>query len=117
VSDSVGVMYLGRLVERGPARVVLGQPNHPYPAMLLEALPDVDGGARERRAIEGELPNPISPPGGCAFHPRCPYADDRCRRERPALTAAGGTDVACHAIAEERLTAGALATARRTVEN
>jgi peptide/nickel transport system ATP-binding protein len=113
VSDAVGVMYLGRLVERGPARAVLGQPGHPYTSMLLEAVPDVDGGSRERRAIDGELPNPISPPSGCAFHPRCPHANERCRREQPELlTSAGGTDVACHAIAEGRLSADMLTASR-----
>jgi peptide/nickel transport system ATP-binding protein len=103
VSDQVGVMYLGRLVERGPAQTVLGRPRHPYTAMLLDALPDIDGGSRDRQPIEGELPNPIAPPPGCGFHPRCPHADERCRRERPELVAADGADVACHAVAEGRL--------------
>jgi peptide/nickel transport system ATP-binding protein len=107
VSDQVGVMYLGRLVERGLAKTVLGRPRHPYTAMLLDALPDIDGGARDRRPIEGELPNPIAPPPGCGFHPRCPYANERCRRERPELVSADGADVACHAVAEGRL--GAIA--------
>jgi peptide/nickel transport system ATP-binding protein len=112
VSDMVGVMYLGRLVERGPAKIVLQSPRHPYTSMLLDALPDIDTGVRERQPIEGELPNPIAPPPGCSFHPRCPYANERCRRERPELADAGGADVACHAVSEGRLTADMLATAR-----
>jgi peptide/nickel transport system ATP-binding protein len=111
VSDHVGVMYLGRLVERGPAKAVFSRPRHPYTAMLLDALPDIDGGARDRQPIEGELPIPIEPPSGCGFHPRCPYANERCRRERPELVAADGADVACHAVAEGRL--GAIASGGR----
>ena len=103
MSDQVGVMYLGRLVERGPAKTVLGRPRHPYTAMLLDALPDIDGGARDRQPIEGELPNPIAPPSGCSFHPRCRYAIERCRRERPELVTVDGADVACHVVAEGRL--------------
>jgi peptide/nickel transport system ATP-binding protein len=103
MSDQVGVMYLGRLVERGSAKTVLGRPRHPYTLMLLDALPDIDGGARDRQPIEGELPNPIAPPTGCSFHPRCRYAVERCRRERPELVTVDGADVACHVVAEGRL--------------
>jgi peptide/nickel transport system ATP-binding protein len=60
----------------------------------------------EREPVAGEVPNPIDPPRGCAFHPRCPHADDRCRRERPSLFAAGGTLVACHAVQEGRVSVG-----------
>jgi len=111
MSDQVGVMYLGRLVERGPVAAVLNRPQHPYTAMLLDALPDVDTIARDRAPITGELPNPIAPPPGCAFHPRCPFANERCRTERPELGSPGdhmgGTEVACHAVAEGRLAAAA----------
>ena len=72
--------------------------------MLLDALPDLEMSGRPRTPVAGEVPNPLDPPAGCAFHPRCPYADARCRAERPRLTA--GRDlvlVACHAVEEGRL--------------
>jgi peptide/nickel transport system ATP-binding protein len=106
VSDRVGVMYLGRLVEVATADQLFTSPRHPYTRLLLETIPRLDppddplGG---REPVAGEVPNPIDPPPGCAFHPRCPYANDRCRRERPSLLAAGGAPVACHAVQEGRL--------------
>ena len=106
VSDRVGVMYLGRLVEVATADQLFTAPRHPYTRLLLETIPRLDppgdplGG---REPVAGEVPNPIDPPPGCAFHPRCPYANDRCRRERPSLLAAGGAPVACHAVQEGRL--------------
>ena len=103
VADRVGVMYLGRLVELGPRDAVLNHPRHPYTRLLLDAIPDLsmEGGARP--AIPGEVPNPLSPPPGCAFHPRCPLANERCRNERPVLQAAAADVlVACHAIQEGR---------------
>jgi peptide/nickel transport system ATP-binding protein len=99
VADRVGVMYLGRVVELAPARRLFSMPRHPYTRMLLDAIPDLTASGRPRIPVAGEVPNPLAPPAGCAFHPRCPHADDRCRRERPVM--AGG--VACHAIAEGRL--------------
>jgi peptide/nickel transport system ATP-binding protein len=99
VADRVGVMYLGRVVELAPARRLFSMPRHPYTRMLLDAIPDLTASGRPRIPVAGEVPNPLAPPAGCAFHPRCPHADDRCRRERPEM--AGG--VACHAIAEGRL--------------
>ena len=99
----IGVMYLGRLVEVGPTRDLFHAPRHPYTRMLLDAVPDLDMTGRARKPVEGEIPNPIDPPTGCAFHPRCPFADARCRAERPQLLAAGAAVVACHAVEEARI--------------
>ena len=104
IADRVGVMYLGRIVELAPTRRLFTAPRHPYTRMLLAAVPDLAMTGKARTAVAGEVPNPLDPPPGCAFHPRCPYADDRCRREVPALLAVdGGGVVACHAVAEDRL--------------
>ncbi|WP_422365838.1 ABC transporter ATP-binding protein [Pelagibius sp.] len=105
ISDMVGVMYLGRLVEWGEARALFRNPQHPYTRMLLDAIPDLEMTGRHRIPVAGEVPSPISPPSGCHFHPRCPFANDRCRQEapKPLLTAAG--EVACHAVEENRLPA------------
>ena len=104
VSHVVGVMYLGRLVEVAPTRALFETPKHPYTRLLLEALPRLDTRGRDRAPITGEIPSPLDPPPGCAFHPRCPHANDRCRVERPELrTEADGSQVACHAIAERRI--------------
>ena len=104
ISDFVGVMYLGRLVEWGPARRVFERPQHPYTRMLLDAIPDLEMTGRRRTPVAGEVPNPISPPSGCHFHPRCPFADERCRQDAPhALALPEGGEVACHAVEEGRL--------------
>jgi len=104
VSDRVGVMYLGRIVELAPKRTLFAMPRHPYTRMLLDAIPDVRMTGKSRTPVAGEVPNPLDPPPGCAFHPRCPYADARCRRERPDLRpAAEGARVACHAVEEGRI--------------
>ncbi|WP_119352986.1 ABC transporter ATP-binding protein [Azohydromonas sediminis] len=103
VADEVGVMYLGRLVELAPKRELFARPRHPYTRMLLDAIPDIHMTGRARTPVQGEVPNPLNPPGGCAFHPRCPHADARCRRERPALTTFKGVQVACHAVEEGRI--------------
>ncbi len=103
MADRVGVMYLGRLCEVGDAQEVLSRPKHPYTRMLLDALPDLSISGRERMPVAGEVPNPIDPPPGCGFNPRCPFANERCRRERPELRALGNTMIACHAIEENRL--------------
>ena len=105
ISDMVGVMYLGRLVEWGEARSLFRNPQHPYTRMLLDAIPDLEMTGRHRIPVAGEVPSPISPPSGCHFHPRCPFAEERCRVEapRPRPTAAG--EVACHAAEEGRLPA------------
>ena len=108
ISDRVGVMYLGRLVEVADARRLFDAPQHPYTRMLLDAIPDLDMSGRPRTPVAGEVPNPLDPPPGCAFNPRCPLADDRCRRERPELKAApNGGVAACHAVEEGRLPARA----------
>ncbi len=106
ISDRVGVMYLGRLVEVATADQLFTAPRHPYTRLLLETIPRLDPPDEifgEREPVAGEVPNPIDPPPGCAFHPRCPSATDRCRRERPSLLAASGALVACHAVQEGRL--------------
>lgn len=104
VATEVGVMYLGRLVEVGPVDAVLTRPAHPYARMLLDALPDLEMTGRPRTPVAGEVPNPLEPPSGCAFHPRCPHANERCKVERPMLKAVdGGPKVACHAVEEARI--------------
>ncbi|GAB4036035.1 MAG: dipeptide ABC transporter ATP-binding protein [Rubrivivax sp.] len=103
VSDQVGVMYLGRLVELADKRDLFGAPRHPYTRMLLDAIPDIHMTGRARTPVQGEVPNPLNPPGGCAFHPRCPHANARCSQERPALKEFKGIRVACHAVEEGRL--------------
>ena len=102
VSDDVGVMYLGRLVELAPKRTLFAAPRHPYTRMLLDAIPDIHMTGRARTPVQGEVPNPLNPPTGCAFHPRCPLANARCSAERPQLRAHEGAQVACHAVEEGR---------------
>jgi len=99
----IGVMYLGRIVELAPAAELFRAPRHPYSRMLIDAVPDLAMSGRQRKPIEGEIPNPIAPPPGCAFHPRCPHAFARCRSETPQLLAAGARSAACHAVAEARI--------------
>lgn len=97
LSDRVAVMYLGRVVEEAPADEIFLDPLHPYTEALLHAAPDLHKDAAEGSAATGEMPNPISPPGGCPFHPRCPYAMDVCRVESPPLVRPSpGRTVACH---------------------
>ncbi|MDX1374545.1 MAG: ATP-binding cassette domain-containing protein [Burkholderiales bacterium] len=103
VAERVGVMYLGRLVEIADADALFARPRHPYTRMLLDALPDLEMSGRPRTPVAGEVPNPLDPPRGCAFHPRCPHADARCRAERPPLLARDAGAVACHAVAEGRI--------------
>ena len=103
VSDRVGVMYLGRIVELSTRERIFGRPRHPYTRMLLDAIPDLAMSGRARTPVAGEVPNPLTPPSGCTFHPRCPYADARCRAERPQLAADPQGSVACHAIEEKRV--------------
>jgi peptide/nickel transport system ATP-binding protein len=105
VSDEVGVMYLGRLVELADKATLFSSPRHPYTRMLLDAIPDIGMTGRARTPVQGEVPNPLTPPSGCTFHPRCPHADDRCRRERPQLGLFKGVRVACHAVVEGRIAA------------
>jgi peptide/nickel transport system ATP-binding protein len=101
MADRVGVLYLGRLVEEAAPDELNALPRHPYSRMLLEAAPRLDAFGREIDPPKGEIPDPISPPPGCAFHPRCPIAVDRCRQERPALRPLGGARVACHRAGED----------------
>jgi peptide/nickel transport system ATP-binding protein len=103
VSDQVGVMYLGRLVELADKQSLFANPRHPYTRMLLDAIPKMHDTGRARTPVQGEVPNPLSPPPGCAFNPRCPHANDRCRSERPVLQDFAGIRVACHAVEEGRL--------------
>jgi peptide/nickel transport system ATP-binding protein len=103
VSDAVGVMYLGRLVELADKIELFARPRHPYTRMLLDAIPDIHMSGRARTPVQGEVPNPLNPPSGCAFHPRCPHANARCSAERPKLLEIGGVRVACHAVEERRI--------------
>ena len=103
VSDQVGVMYLGRLVELADKADLFARPRHPYTRMLLDAIPDIHMSGRSRTPVQGEVPNPLNPPSGCAFHPRCPHANARCAGERPALVEFKGVRVACHAVQEGRI--------------
>ncbi|MFM7778823.1 MAG: ABC transporter ATP-binding protein [Alphaproteobacteria bacterium] len=102
VSDRIGVMYLGRIAELAPAESLFRHPRHPYTRALMEAIPDLDMTGRTRIPVGGEVPSPITPPSGCAFHPRCPLAGPRCKAERPELKPAGDAMVACHAVEEGR---------------
>lgn len=99
MADQVGVMYLGLICEVAPVENIFKNPLHPYTRLLLETIPDVEMTGRKRVPVAGEIPNPIEPPTGCAFHPRCPLAFNLCQKTRPALLPAG-TDirVACHAV-------------------
>ena len=103
VADDVGVMYLGRLVEVAPKLELFSHPRHPYTRMLLDAIPDIHMSGRARTPVQGEVPNPLNPPSGCAFHPRCPHANARCSSERPALINFQGIHIACHAVEEGRI--------------
>jgi peptide/nickel transport system ATP-binding protein len=99
IATRVGVMYLGSLVETADAKQLFEQPRHPYTRMLIDAIPDLQMTGKARTPVAGEVPNPLAPPSGCAFHPRCPHASGLCRSERPTLLPlAPGSAVACHAI-------------------
>ena len=103
VSDQVGVMYLGRLVELADKHTLFDNPRHPYTRMLLDAIPKMHDTGKARTPVQGEVPNPLNPPPGCAFNPRCPHVNERCRTERPQLLTLGGIRIACHAVEEGRL--------------
>jgi dipeptide transport system ATP-binding protein len=119
IADNVAVMYLGKIVEEGPRRAIFARPAHPYTRALLASTPSLEAGSargaprrgeaaqsgtkvgrRERVILRGELPSPLNPPGGCAFHTRCPHAIERCRSEVPELERLGEVMVACHRAAE-----------------
>jgi len=103
VSDQVGVMYLGRLVELADKHTLFDSPRHPYTRMLLDAIPKMHDTGRARTPVQGEVPNPLNPPTGCTFHPRCPHVNERCKAQRPALLEIGGVKIACHAVEEGRI--------------
>jgi peptide/nickel transport system ATP-binding protein len=94
MASRIGVMYLGRIVEIAEGRELFSQPRMPYTRMLLGAVPDLAMSGRARIAVKGEIPNPIDPPRGCTFHPRCPDVFDLCRQAVPDLI----DGVACHAV-------------------
>jgi peptide/nickel transport system ATP-binding protein len=111
VSDRVGVMYLGKLVELGDKQTVFSNPQHPYTRMLLDAIPDIGMTGEARTPVSGEVPNPLTPPTGCTFHPRCSFANSRCSSEIPEMKSVtllskgeqSTTRVACHAVEENRI--------------
>ncbi|WP_342478495.1 dipeptide ABC transporter ATP-binding protein [Paenibacillus sp. FSL H7-0350] len=98
ISDRVAVMYLGRIVELAPTKALFAKPLHPYTQALMSAVPVPNPGLKKQRIIlTGDVPNPETPPTGCAFHPRCPHAMDRCKSEAPLLRELdSGHQVACH---------------------
>lgn len=96
ISHRIAVMYLGKIVEQGPAEVIVNRPQHPYTRALLSAVP-VPGADRQRRVIlPGAIPSPADPPPGCSFHPRCPDAMDQCHRRAPEQSETGESTVWCH---------------------
>ena len=102
VSDKVGVMYLGQIVELADKHTLFGNPQHPYTRMLLDAIPQLKTTGHSRTPVQGEVPNPLHPPSGCSFHPRCPLVKERCKTERPSLLNLKGIQIACHAVEEGR---------------
>jgi peptide/nickel transport system ATP-binding protein len=96
VSDEVGVMYLGRIVELADKALLFARPRHPYTRMLLDAIPDIHMSGRARTPVQGEVPNPLAPPPGCPFHPRCPDAVAICRAVMPPLAPTSAGVAACH---------------------
>ena len=103
ISNRVGVMYLGRIVEIAETKTLFNRPLHPYTQMLQSAIPDIKMSGKARTPVAGEVPNPLNPPTGCAFHPRCPFANERCKAERPELKNYSGTLAACHGVEEGRI--------------
>ena len=102
VSNKIGVMYLGKLCEVASSKELFASPKHPYTKLLLATLPDMEMTGKERVPVQGEVPNPIDPPTGCAFHPRCSLANQRCKQEPPTLIKSDSSFVACHAVEEDR---------------
>jgi peptide/nickel transport system ATP-binding protein len=95
IADRVGVMYLGRVVELAPKAELFKNPKHPYTRMLLDAIPDLQMTGRARTPVAGEVPNPLNPPSGCTFHPRCPQATEACKTSIPPLKSIGSRLLAC----------------------
>jgi peptide/nickel transport system ATP-binding protein len=100
ISTRVGVMYLGRIVEIAATKTLFERPLHPYTRMLESAIPDITMSGKARTPVAGEVPNPLDPPTGCTFNPRCPFAREKCRVDRPELLPFDGARVACHGIHE-----------------
>jgi len=98
MATRIGVLYLGKLVEIAEGKTLFKNPQHPYTRMLLDAVPDLDMTGRKRKPVEGEIPNPIDPPSGCAFHPRCALIHDRCKQHMPELKQHGKGEAACFAL-------------------
>jgi peptide/nickel transport system ATP-binding protein len=96
MSDDIAVMYLGRIVEQAPAEELFAAARHPYTRLLLDTIPDLEEPKRHRVLETGEVPNPIDPPSGCTFHPRCALAIGKCSVESPALRSIAGGRAACH---------------------
>ena len=114
MADRIAVMYLGRVVETAKVDDLFNQPAHPYTAALLASVPRVGRGKRQPgKSLSGEVPSPISPPSGCAFHPRCPAAQARCRSEVPVAQSVNsqGHQVACHFPITQKITQTAMAAA------
>jgi oligopeptide/dipeptide ABC transporter ATP-binding protein len=101
MADRIGVLYLGRLVEVSDGKTLFRAPQHPYTKMLLEAVPNLAAGGQGRKRVEGEIPNPIDPPPGCAFHPRCPAVMEVCRKTVPPAVPTSTGYAACFAVAAE----------------
>ncbi len=102
MSNRIGVLYLGRLVEVAEAKRLFTEPQHPYTRMLLDAVPDLSLSGRRRTPVTGEIPNPINPPSGCAFHPRCPQVFEPCRHQTPMSTATATGQAACHLLTHDQ---------------
>jgi oligopeptide/dipeptide ABC transporter ATP-binding protein len=100
MASRIGVLYLGRLVEVSDAKAIFRQPQHPYTRMLLDAVPDLALSGRRRQPVTGEIPNPIAPPPGCAFHPRCALAEPRCKTTFPVPRPSAIGSVACHLVGD-----------------
>jgi peptide/nickel transport system ATP-binding protein len=101
MANRIGVLYLGRLVEVADGKTLFSAPEHPYTRMLLDAVPDLALSGRRRKPVEGEIPNPINPPPGCPFHPRCPLVMDICSRDAPPVVPTATGTAACFAVAEK----------------
>jgi peptide/nickel transport system ATP-binding protein len=102
MANTIGVLYLGRLVEIGSAAHLLSRPRHPYTKLLVDAVPDIAAIGVQRRPPKGDMPDPADQPAGCPFHPRCPSAVERCRTDRPALRPLDSVQVACHRAEDMR---------------
>lgn len=102
MANRIGVLYLGALVEDADAKGLFREPQHPYTKMLLDAVPDVEMTGKERNQVTGEIPNPINPPSGCTFHPRCPIAFEECRKAVPPRVETPTGLATCHALVKAR---------------